>query len=87
MLHKFVEQEPSVREYLASHYVVVRVNYSDDNSNEAFLSRYPKITGYPHLFVLDQDGKLLHSQDTGVLESGKTYNAEAFGAFLRKWAR
>jgi thioredoxin-related protein len=87
VLDKFVTQEPSIREYLAAHYVVVRVNYSDDNPNEAFLSRYPKITGYPHLFVLDQDGKLLHSQDTGVLESGKSYNVEAFGAFLRKWAR
>ena len=87
ILDEFVTQEPSIREYLAAHYVVVRVNYSDENPNEAFLSRYPKITGYPHLFVLDQDGRLLHSQDTSVLESGRSYNTEAFGAFLRKWTQ
>jgi thioredoxin-related protein len=86
ILDEFITQEPTIREYLAAHYVVVKVNYSDENPNDAFLSPYPKITGYPHLFVLDRDGRLLHSQNTGVLESGKSYNVEAFGEFLRKWA-
>ncbi|NTV74345.1 MAG: thioredoxin, partial [Holophaga sp.] len=38
-----------------------------------------------HLFVLDADGKVLHSQDTGVLEEGKGYSREKVTAFLTAW--
>ena len=50
------------------------------------LSKYPVIEGYPHLYVLEADGKLLHSQFTGDLEKGKTYDREKFFAFLKEWA-
>ena len=42
----------------------LKVNWSKENKNEALLSKWPKIDGYPHLFVLDADGRLVHSQDT-----------------------
>jgi len=29
---------------------------------------------------------MLHSQDTGVLESGKSYELEKLTAFLTKWS-
>lgn len=67
-------------------YVWMNVNYSDENENAAFLSQFPEIKGYPHLFVLDADGKLLHSQFTGALELGESYDREKFAAFLRDWA-
>lgn len=63
----------------------MKVNYSPENKNEEFLSNYPKIQGYPHFFVLDENGKLLHSQDTGKLEEGKNYNAQKFIDFLKLW--
>lgn len=44
------------------------------------------IRGYPHLFVLDADGKLLHSQNTADLEEGRGYNEGVVLAFLAKWA-
>jgi len=66
-------------------FLVVKVNWSKENKNEAVLSRYPKIPGYPHLFVLDRNGKLLHSQDTSELESGKGYDHARVTAFLKKW--
>jgi hypothetical protein len=37
------------------------------------------------LFVLDRDGKFLHSQGTGELESGRRYDEELFSAFLNTW--
>ena len=76
----------SLKEYRERHYVTVKVNYSRENKNEAVLGAYPKIPGYPHLFVLDAAGKLLRSQDTGALESGKGHDPEKVMAFLRKWA-
>jgi len=66
-------------------YVWMKVNYSEENENAAFLSRFPEVKGYPHLFVLDADGKLLHSQFTGALEAGKSYDRDKFVAFLKAW--
>ena len=63
----------------------LKVNWSPENKNEALLARWPRIQGYPHLFVLDGDGKLLHSQETGSLESGRDYDKARFLAFLRAW--
>jgi hypothetical protein len=65
---------------------MVKVNWSPENKNEAVLSQYPKIPGYPHLFVLDATGKLVRSQDTGELEAGKGHDPEKVRAFLKRWA-
>ena len=62
-----------------------KVNWSRENKNEAFLSALPAIKGYPHLFVLDGSGKLVHSQETDVLEQGRSYDKAKFVAFLKKW--
>jgi len=67
-------------------FVWLKVNFSSENRNEAILRRWPKIRGYPHLFVLDGDGRLLHSQQTAALEDGKTYDAGAMRAFLVRWS-
>jgi len=85
-LDAFFEEQKDVTAFLQKNYVPVKVHYSKENKNEAVLSRYPKVAGYPHLFVLDGDGKLLHSQDTGALESGKGHDREKVLAFLRQWA-
>ena len=82
----FIAENDDLKSLVDARYVWVKVNYSKENKNEAFLSRWPKIEGYPHLFVLDADGKLLHSQDTGELEAGKTYDKGKFLAFVQRWA-
>ena len=66
---------------------MLKVNYSEENKNAEFLSQYPAIPGYPHLFVLDSDGSFLHSQGTEVLEQGRGYSEQAFLEFLDKWKR
>ncbi len=86
ILDRFLDANAEVDALRNRHYVWVKVNWSKDNKNEAFLSRYPAIKGYPHLFVLDADGKLLHSQDTDQLEAGKSYDLAKMTAFLRRWA-
>jgi thiol:disulfide interchange protein len=87
ILDRFVEEQPAVAERLAERFVVVKVNYSAANRNERFLSRYPAIPGYPHLYVLERDGSFLHSQNTEELEQGRTYSEAAVLAFLEAWAR
>ena len=85
-LDQFFEENKDVAEVLHRNFVTVKVNYSKENTNEAVLSRYPKVAGYPHLFVLENDGTLIHSQDTGQLEKGKGHDRDKILAFLNAWA-
>ena len=78
---------PKLKDVLDTQYVTVRVNYSKENPNQAFLSHYPPIPDYPHFFVLDSQGNLLHSQPTHGFEHGKNYNVGKIDAFLKKWAQ
>jgi thioredoxin-related protein len=86
IMDDYFEQHPELLALREKNFVMVKINYSDENKNELVLSRYPAISGYPHIFVLDTDGKLLHSQDTGKLEEGKSYNLNKFTAFLTEWS-
>lgn len=86
IMDRFIDANADVTSLVDARYVWVKVNYSKENKNEALLSRWPKVAGYPHLFVLDADGKLLRSQDTSALEAGKSYDKAKFVAFLQKWA-
>ena len=85
IMDRFFAANERVRTLRDAHYVWVKVNWSKENRNEALLSRWPKIEGYPHIFVLDASGALLHSQDTSLLEQGKTYDVGKFVAFLERW--
>ena len=85
-MDRFFAADDEARAVRDRGFVVVKVNYSPQNKNQAFLSRYPRIAGYPHLFVLGPDGKLLHSQDTGELEAGKGYDRDKLLGFLRNWS-
>jgi thioredoxin-related protein len=86
ILDAFFEKNPELLALREKNFIMVKINFSEENKNEPLLSRYPQINGYPHLFVLEQDGKLLHSQDTAQLEEGKSYNLAKFMAFLKEWS-
>jgi thiol:disulfide interchange protein len=84
-LDRFIEDHKEISKLLHQEYVLVKVNWSKENKNEVVLSKYPTISGYPHIFILDMEGKLLHSQDTSELEEGKSYNVQKMSAFLKRW--
>ena len=86
ILDRFIAAHADVRSLVDANYVWVKVNFSKENRNEALLSRWPKVEGYPHLFVLDASGRLLHSQGTAALEAGKGYDRKKFAAMLERWA-
>lgn len=87
-MDRFFEEAAELKALRDQNYVVLKVNFSPENENQAFLGQYPKIRGYPHLFVLDAEGKLLFSQETGSLELEKArgYDLKKMRAFLTKWA-
>ena len=86
LLDQYFIDKKEIGSQLYKNFVVVKVNFSPDNENKAFLSKYPKIEGYPHFFVLEKDGKLLHSQNTGLFEEGQGYSDKKMIEFLTKWS-
>ncbi len=85
-LDEFFATNKEAAKILKDRYIVVKINFSPENENKAVLSRYPAIKGYPHLFVLDKSGKLIHSQDTGELETGNSHDPAKVIPFLKKFA-
>lgn len=85
-LDRFFEANSNLLLLRDRNFVTVKINYSQENENKEVLSPYGAIESYPHLLVLDRDGKLLLSKDTGALESGKSYDLKKLTAFLKEWA-
>src|ERR1700716_2292009 len=73
-LDRFFDAHPELIQLRDKNFVTVKINFSEENQNKEVLSRHGPIESYPHILVLDADGKLLLSKETGSLESGKTYD-------------
>ncbi|MEE8428858.1 MAG: thioredoxin family protein [Gammaproteobacteria bacterium] len=86
VLERFLDQHPSVRTKLHETFVLLKVNVDDENDNSEFLSAFPKAMGYPHMYITENDGSIVHSQDTAeFLHDGK-YSEPQFLAFLARWS-
>jgi len=84
IMDRFIAAHDEVRTLIGADFVWVKVNYSPANKNEALLAAWPKVKGYPHLFVLDGAGRLIRSQASAALESGNDYDKAKMLAFLRE---
>lgn len=85
VLDVYMIQYSDVRAAFRSSFVMVKINYSTNKPNTAFLSRYPKIKEYPHFFVLGADGALLESKKVASLQGGTSFSPKRMLAFARKW--
>lgn len=86
ILDNYFAKHKELLEYREKNFIMLKINFSPENENKTFLSQYPKIDGYPHIFILESEGTLLHSQNTGDLEEGKSYNFDKMFEFLKTWA-
>lgn len=86
VLAEYMHQTPAVETLLSDNYLIIKVNYSEENTNDDFFAQYPDIAAYPHLIVLDSNGEFLHSQSTGNLESGDSYDEAKMVEFFTTWA-
>ena len=84
----FVTTDGSIDSLIKANYIVYHLNYSEENKNEKLLAKYgyPQRFGFPVFLVLDQTGKLLHTQNSGYLEDGKkSYNKAVVTGFFNDW--
>lgn len=81
-MDRFLREDESMAGMLAAHFVLVRVAVPQRGTDIPALASLPHIEGFPHLFVLDGDGRLLASKETDDLELGETYDRDKFLRFL-----
>ena len=84
----FVNGDKQLDSIMAKDYVVYHMNYSKENYNAKLLTKYgyPQRFGFPVFIVLDENGKQLHTQNSGYLESGKSYDKEKVFGFFKDWS-
>jgi len=86
ILDTFFTDHADLRQQREANFVLLKVYMGPRNENIAFLSRFPKIPGYPYFFILDADGKVLGAKDTSPLENrGGGYDVREMKSFLTAW--
>ena len=95
MFADFISKDNEIMDIINKSFVYIHVNYNprerSDQSKmkkaETMLTRLgnPGRFGYPVFVVLDEDGKVLHIQDSSFLEEGNGYNKTKVIRFLSNW--
>jgi thioredoxin-related protein len=85
--HAFIKEDPEIRKMVEDNYVFTLLNYSTENKNKEILTQYrnPGRLGFPVFLILDGNGQLIHTQDSGLLEEGNGYNKAKVINFFNKW--
>ncbi|WP_184543928.1 thioredoxin family protein [Mucilaginibacter sp. FT3.2] len=83
-----VTSDTTLNKYLNDNYVILHVNYSQENTNDAVMTSlgYPQRFGFPVFIVLDGNGNRLHTQNSEYLEEGKGYSKDKILEFFKGWS-
>lgn len=85
VLDRFLQDHSSVSARLHETFVLLKVNVSAVNDNARFMATLPPARGYPHMYITDSSGVVLHSQNTGQFLENKEYSEKQFVEFLDYW--
>lgn len=85
-LHALFESDAKIASKLKESYVVVLVDVNKGHNKDVD-EKYgnPTQHGLPVIVVLDAEGKVLTTQDTGKLEEGDHHDPAKVMAFLEAW--
>ncbi|MBT0525532.1 thioredoxin family protein [Riemerella anatipestifer] len=84
----YINKTPEIKEIIDQNYLYYHLNYSKENENKALFEKYGnpgEKYGYPVFIVLDQTGKVIHIQNSAVLEENKGYSLDKVKAFFNEW--
>lgn len=83
----FCKGDTTISRLISSNYIPVKLNYDPVNKNEAanvYLGN-PVRFGFPVFIIIDGNGKVLHIQDSALLEAGSGYDQKKVTSFFRNW--
>lgn len=87
----FISKDADIMKVVNDNFVYLHVNYNPRKGNDAkaetLMKRLgnPQRFGFPVFVVLDENGKVLHVQDSSFLEEGQGYNKDKVLRFLNNW--
>ena len=91
----FIKKDNVIGNVIDENFVFIHVNYNPKKSEgeektqlaKKMLERLnnPARFGFPVFVVLDEEGRVLHIQDSSFLEEGQGYNQEKVLRFFRNW--
>ena len=84
----FITKDAAISKIIADNYVYIHVNYHPRKSApEGMLKRlgYPQRFGFPVFVILNGDGKVVHIQDSSLLEEGQGYSPKKVLSFFKHW--
>jgi thioredoxin-related protein len=83
----FCKADTAITKVIAANYVPVKLNYDPTNKNDeanAYLGN-PTRFGFPVFIILDANGKVIHIQDSSLLEEGSGYSKQKVTGFFSQW--
>jgi hypothetical protein len=81
-----LRRESELKALRDERFVWLKVNYSKQNENEALLSRWPKVAGYPHLFVLEPTAACCIRRTRARWKPARPTTLRPFRKFLLDWS-
>ena len=91
----FITKDTTISKVIDDNFVYIHVNYNPRKSEgaektaraKAMLARLnnPARFGFPVFVVLDDEGRVIHIQDSSFLEQGEGYQQEKVLRFFKNW--
>ena len=91
----FITKDSVISRVIDENFVYIHVNYNprkSEGETKALLAKQmlerlnnPARLGFPVFVVLDEEGKVIHIQDSSFLEEGNGYNQEKVLRFFKNW--
>jgi len=87
--NNFTSKDKKIDSIIKSGFEVYHLNYSKENYNLKLMAKYsyPQRFGFPVFLVLNDKGKLIHTQNSWYLEDGKKgYDREKVIKLFEDWS-
>ena len=91
----FITNDSTISKIIDENFVYIHVNYNprkSEGEEKALLAKKtlerlnnPARFGFPVFVILDEEGKVIHIQDSSFLEEGNGYNQEKVLRFFKNW--
>ena len=91
----FISKDSDISKVISDNFNYIHVNYNPRKSGgeekqqqaKALMQRLDNCGrfGYPVFVVLNEEGKVIHLQDSSFLEEGQSYNQEKVLRFFKSW--
>ena len=86
----YITNDSTINSVIEQNFVYIHVNYHPRKAGEVGKALMKRLNnagrfGFPVFVVLDEQGNILHIQDSSFLEEGQGYNQEKVLRFFKNW--